>query len=77
MGRELEFDGWWEGTAVYFCDCCHKTFRIRFESQDEVNSKSNRVELRKNGWISTKVNDQWKDFCTEQCRNKYIRTQTI
>ena len=38
--RELEFDGYWEGDAVYYCDnpgCkVHKSFR--FDSED-VDSK--------------------------------------
>ena len=39
---------------------------------------SSRKELReKKGWVTTKVNDRWKDFCSEECRNRYIRNQTI
>ena len=77
MARELEFDGYWEGEAVYSCDCCGTSERFRFDS-DNVDSKSHRAELHKNkGWITTKVNDQWKDFCGENCRNKYIRQQTL
>lgn len=75
--RDLEFDGYWEGDAVYYCDnpgCkVHKSFR--FDSED-VDSKGHRAELRKQGWITTKVNGEWKDFCCENCRNQYIKTQT-
>lgn len=45
MSRELEFDGWWEGRAVYSCDCCHKTESFRFDSED-IDSKAHRKELR-------------------------------
>lgn len=77
MSRELEFDGYWEGEAVYSCDCCGHSERFRFDS-DEIDSKKHRAELRtKKGWITTKVNDEWKDFCSENCRNKYIRQQTL
>lgn len=77
MSRELEFDGYWEGNTVYSCDCCQKTKKFRFDSEDEAFSKAHRQALRDAGWIATKVNGQWKDFCCESCRNKYIRTQTI
>ena len=76
MGRDLEFDGWWEGEAVYTCDCCHKEERFRFDSED-IDSNLHRQELRRKGWILTKVNGQWKDFCGETCRNNYIRANTF
>lgn len=79
MGRELEFDGYWEGAAVYDCDQCGKKVKFRFDCEEDAkNSKAHRAALRKKrGWITTKVNDQWKDFCCENCRNAYIRSQTI
>ena len=76
MSRELEFDGWWEGEAVYSCDCCHKSERFRFDS-DDIDSKGHRAQLRKKGWITTQVNGKWADFCSESCRNHYIRRNTI
>lgn len=27
MGRELYFDGWWDGDAEFWCDCCGKTVK--------------------------------------------------
>lgn len=50
MGRDLEFDGWWEGEAVYTCDCCHKEERFRFDGED-IDSNLHRQELRRKGWI--------------------------
>lgn len=76
MSRELEFDGYWEGEAVYSCDCCGKEEKFRFFSED-IDSKAHRAKLRENGWITTKVNGQWKDFCSEKCRNVYIRKHTM
>lgn len=77
MSRELQFDGYWEGEAVYTCDNCRKTgAKFRFDSED-VGSKEHRTELRKQGWHFNKVNNQWKDFCCERCRNEYIRKNTI
>lgn len=73
MARELKFDGYWEGDAVYSCDQCGKESKgFRFDSED-VGSKRHRAELRKRGWITTKVKEEWHDFCCEECRNKYIK----
>lgn len=79
MSRELEFDGYWEGAACYSCDCCGKTVKFRFDSEDEAkNAKAHRKALREGkGWITTQVNGIWRDFCKESCRNKYIRTNTL
>lgn len=76
MSRELEFDGWWEGKAIYSCDCCQNSESFRFDSE-EIDSKAHRAELRKRGWVTAKVNGQWKDFCVDRCRDKYIRNNTI
>ena len=77
MSRELEFDGYWEGNAVYYCDTCHRHYQFRFDSED-IDSKGHRKILReKYGWITTKVNGAWHDFCCERCRNQYIRNNTI
>lgn len=78
MARELEFDGYWEGEAIYCCDNCDSKKRFRFGSEDDCDSKAHRTKLReKHGWITTKVNNQWKDFCSEDCRNSYIRKNTL
>lgn len=79
MRDELEFDGWWEGIAPYRCDNCGKTVRFRFDSEDSArNSKRHRRILREDeGWNFTKVNDNWRDFCSFACRDSYIRRNTI
>lgn len=79
MARELEFDGFWEGNACYSCSCCGSTVKFRFDSEEEAkDARKHRKELReKHGWITTKVNGVWNDFCSEKCRNKYIRNNTI
>ena len=61
--RDLEFSGYWEGEAVYSCDCCGKDVSFPFDSED-IDS------------ITTKVDGEWHDFCCEACRNKYIRDTT-
>lgn len=79
MSRDLDFNGWWEGNVEYSCDCCGKTVKFRFDSEDEAkNTQGQRDALRrKRGWIFTKVNGIWHDFCGESCRNRYIRNQTL
>ena len=43
--RDLEFSGYWEGEAVYSCDCCGKDVSFPFDSED-IDSKAHRKELR-------------------------------
>lgn len=79
MSRDLDFDGWWQGDAVYTCDCpgCTKSESFRFESEDENDAKEHRRILRQDkGWNTTKINGKWYDFCCETCRNKAIRLKT-
>jgi hypothetical protein len=75
MSRDLEFTGWWEGDAVYSCDCCGKSEPFAFDSED-IDSKAHRAELRKRGWNFCKVDGEFRDFCSERCRNQYIRNNT-
>ena len=80
MARDLEYDGYWEGNVCYSCDCrgCGKTVKMRFDSEEEAKDYAGQRELlKRQGWLSTKVNGNWHDFCSETCRNKYIRDNTI
>ena len=76
MSRELVFDGYWEGDAEYTCDCCGKTVKFRFDSEDSaLNAKGHRKALRvKRGWITTKLDGNWFDFCGEPCMVGYIKS---
>lgn len=78
MSRELQFDGYWEGEAVYTCDNCHKArMKFRFDSE-EIDSRGHRAEMRRNGWKApTEVEGRLFDFCCERCRNEYIRKNTF
>lgn len=75
MSRELEFDGYWEGNEVFTCDTCGKTAKFRFDSED-VGTKEHSAELRKRGWLLTKLNGVLFDSCCERCRNEYIKKNT-
>lgn len=76
--RDLEFDGYWEGAVCYTCDCCGKEERFRFDGESEAkNYKGQKKQLQDNGWIFTQVYSRWHDFCSEECRNRYIRKNTF
>jgi len=77
--EDFEFDGFWEGVAPYSCDNCHTTVKFRFDSEDSAKNyrRHRRILKEDNGWIFTKVNGEWRDFCSEACRNAYIRRNTF
>lgn len=75
MSLELSFSGWWEGDAEYTCDNCFRIVKFPFDGQD-IDYSEHRRELRKRGWISTRVNNSQLDFCCEKCRNSYIKKHT-
>lgn len=78
MARELIFDGWWSGEVEFYCDECGKRLLIPFTSEEEAKDYSRERKLLKNeGWITTKVNDRFINTCSEPCRNRYIRKNTI
>lgn len=79
MSRELDFDGWWQGTVIYSCDRprCRSEELFKFDDEEEAYSQEFIRELReRKGWITTKVNGRWVDFCCEACRNAYISMVT-
>ena len=43
--RDLEFSGYWEGEAVYSCECCGKDVSVPCYSE-AIDSKAHRNELR-------------------------------
>jgi hypothetical protein len=79
MAMEFDFDGYWEGDVVYQCDNCKNTHRFPFTSEEEAKDYRNQKSILtdKYGWTSTKVNGRWHDFCSEECRNRYIRLNTL
>ena len=80
MSRELEFDGYWEGQACFTCDGpgCRNRAKFRFDSEEEAKDyKGQREQLKGMGWIFTKVNGRFLDFCCESHRNDYIRKNTF
>ena len=78
MRREMIFDGWWDGYNEYSCDCCGRIVKIDFSDEAEAKDFKHQNEvLKARGWISLKVNGHWITVCSEACRDKYIRNNTI
>lgn len=66
-------DTYGEGEIVATCDNCGKEERSDTFTDNEVDYRSFQRELFKKGWISTRVNYRYKDFCCEKCRNDFIK----
>ena len=75
MSKETHFDGWWEGTIEVSCDYCNRR-HLRFDFATEEECKdTERIKRAKQreGWITTKVDGQWFEFCGYDCRDNFIR----
>lgn len=77
--REITFDGWWEGQVEYYCDQCRKCESFLFSDEEEAkNSRGHRKSLKEDcGWIFTKIEGEFHDFCSEKCHLEWIRRNTI
>ena len=64
MSRDLEFDGWWTGEAVYTCDCpgCVKEASFRFDSEAENEQVS--IHIRGNKQLKNIPLDKFIEMCT-------------
>lgn len=76
MSKEVEWGQiYGEGDIVCTCDNCGHQERFPFDDSSpdfkEVQSK-----IFAMGWTSCKVLNCWRDFCSEYCRNKYIKNNT-
>lgn len=60
------------GKIVCSCDACSSTEEFEFED-NKPDFAGAQKELRKMGWTSLKNNGKWYDFCSEKCRNKFIK----
>jgi hypothetical protein len=61
-----------EGEIISTCDECGKTVSTEFD-EGHPDYRQAQADIEANGWRSTKVNGEWRDFCTEECRNGYIK----
>lgn len=61
-----------EGTIVCTCDNCGCEEEIEFDG-GRPDYREAQDEIEDLGWMSTKVNGEWYDFCCESCRNQFIK----
>lgn len=66
-------DAYGEGEIVATCDSCNKEDRSETFYDNEPDYKAYQNTLVKKGWLSTRVNHKWRDFCCEKCRNDFIK----
>ena len=61
-----------EGDIVCECDHCGEEERIEF-FDSVVDFRVAQKEIEEIGWLSSKVNGEWKDFCGLDCKNAFVR----
>lgn len=57
------------GTIKATCDYCGKGHLFKFKSKP--NYKSVQEKLKAQGWIARKIDDNWHDFCCQDCFNQF------
>jgi len=73
MSKEVEWSRiHGEGEIVCTCDQCYDEERIEFED-GHPDFKAAQAELKGIGWVSRKIDNEWYDFCSEQCYYDYIK----
>lgn len=60
-----------EGDIVCTCDHCEGEERIEFIEGPDF--RSAQAELKEMGWMSSKINGEWYDFCSMECRNAFVK----
>ena len=58
-----------EGDIICNCDNCDCEEDYAFENGPDF--KNCQQYLRDLGWISRNVNEEWYDFCSEECFNEW------
>lgn len=73
MSKEIEWSPFYgEGEIVCYCDQCRKEERFDFDD-NAPDYESAQKELHEIGWNTLKANGKYYDFCSERCRNKYVK----
>lgn len=76
MSKEIEWGQiYGEGDVVCTCDQCGHPLRFPFEDSTP-DYKRVQKQIFAMGWTSCQVNGIWRDFCSEYCRNQYIKKNT-
>jgi len=70
MSKEIEWSTvHGEGDIICKCDHCVTEYNYGFE--DGPDFKSCQEELKEEGWVSRKINGEWKDFCCKECADNF------
>lgn len=73
MAKQIDWSPFYgEGDIVCECDQCSAEERFSFEDNCPDYGRVQR-QLHKIGWQSLKSNGKWYDFCSEKCRNRFIK----
>lgn len=67
-----------EGAIITYCDECGRAEDYDFYDADDMseNFRECQAEIRKNGWISRKIDDEWYDFCCEECYQNFLKKRS-
>jgi hypothetical protein len=72
MSKEVEWgDIHGEGEIVCNCDECGNYHCIEFYGSPDYRQAQR--EIKTIGWVSGRINGEWLDFCSTECRNAYVR----
>lgn len=72
MSKEVEWSSiHCKGEIVCTCDQCYGEERIGFEG-GYPDFKASQAELKAYGWVSRNIDNEWYDFCSEECYYDYI-----
>ena len=61
-----------EGTIECYCDECGDNYSYEFCDGD-VDFRDCQETIKEYGWISRKIDNEWFDFCCDECFYKYIK----
>ena len=61
-----------EGDIVCSCDNCEDEERIEFcDGHPDYREAQREIEIA--GWMSSRINNEWYDFCCSSCRNEFVK----
>ncbi len=60
-----------EGEIVCTCDQCNADYSYDFDD-GYPDYRAAQDEIRSMGWVSLKVGNEWYDFCSQECKQKFI-----
>lgn len=61
-----------EGTIVCSCDNCGHEYNYDFDNGYPDFTDCQR-EIKSMGWLSRKIDDEWHDFCCQECYKKFTQ----